>query len=154
MNNIDRIIQLMQTDDSSDAPADAIKWSQNLFKSRALEQKPGIIERIVGILNQELKPDAAVTGERSATGGQSRQMLFQAGDNSVDLRVTKKGETFELRGQILGDGCEEASVKLGQTEIVPDEFGSFVFTNVSEGSYELLIRGEDREIVLKGIDLE
>lgn len=144
----------MQTDRSEDAPSDAIQWSQNLFRTRTVEQKPGIFERIVGVLNQELKPGLSVSGERSASTGQSRQMLFQAGDNSVDLRVTKKGDKFEVRGQILGDGCENASISLGEVQLELDEFGSFLFTNVSEGSYELLIRAQDREIVLKGIELE
>jgi hypothetical protein len=36
---INRIIYLMQTDKSVDAPPDAVQWSKNIFRSRAVEPK-------------------------------------------------------------------------------------------------------------------
>ncbi len=144
----------MQTDDSVDAPQDAIKWSKNLFKARVREQAPGLIERIIGVLSQDLVPGKAAYGERSGTAGRMRQMLFEAGENRVDLRVAPKGEVFDVRGQILGRGFEGAAVKFAGRETDVDGFGGFVINGVSKGDYDLTIKGEKIEIVLKGIQLD
>jgi hypothetical protein len=152
--NIEKIIHLMQTDNAVDAPEDAIKWSKNIFRTRAASAKPGILERIVAVLNQELAPGKAAFGERSGSTAQSRQMLFEAGENRVDLRIAPKDGSYEVRGQILGDGCEDSIVILGKEEMVLDEFGGFFFDEVSAGTYELVIKTKDREIVLKAIEVE
>lgn len=144
----------MQTDKSVDAPQDAIKWSKNIFRTRVAERKPGLVERIIGVLSQELVPGKAAFGERSGTAGRMRQMLFEAGDNRVDLRVSPKAGKFDVRGQILGRGWEGSSITFAKQECGADKFGGFVFNEIEEGTYDLTISGERIEIVLKGIVLE
>lgn len=156
MNNdkFSNLIHLMQTDDSVDAPTDAIKWSKNLFKTRAVEAKPGIIETLIGVLQSSLNPGQAAVGERSATAEQARQMLFEAGDSSIDLRISEIGGMFKVEGQLFGSESENAEVFFAGQQTELDEFGSFAFDSVAEGTYEIKLRLEDREIVLKGIVLE
>jgi len=144
----------MQTDDSIDAPSDAIKWSKNLFRARAAQPAQGILQRIIGVLVQELAPGKAAFGERSGSVGKVRQMLFEAGDNRVDLRVSKNHESFDVRGQILGRGWENAVVELAGQKSNVDKFGGFAVKDVKSGTYEVSIRGGQIEIVLKGIELE
>ena len=62
----------------------------------------------------DLSPNKAAFGERSASATQVRQMLFGAGENSIDLRIieNEKG-LLTMHGQILGEGFENAFVKLG-----------------------------------------
>ena len=151
--NIENIIHLMQTDSSIDAPPDAIKWSKDIFKSRAASVELGILQRIVAVLNQDLFPGAAL-GERSGSTGTSRQMLFEAGDNNVDLRIAERDGRFDIRGQILGDGSEGMVIRIGESETVSDEFGGFRFSGIAAGDYELMLRGDNHEIVLKGIVLD
>ncbi|NNE65394.1 MAG: hypothetical protein HKN33_02415 [Pyrinomonadaceae bacterium] len=148
---IEKIINLMQTDDSIDAPADSVLWSKNLFKSR-LNEQPGMLKTIVATLIRELGPGAAF-GERSASVGKVRQMLFEAGDNRVDLRVSAKTDTFDVRGQILGRNWENARVEISGQIANVDKFGAFVLVDLDPGTYDLSIRGDNIDIVLKGLEL-
>src|SRR5688572_15253748 len=71
MNNEDllnKIVTLMQTDDSADAPADALLWSKNLFRSRrAAEPQRSVVRRVLAVLQMDLSPGKTVFGERSAS---------------------------------------------------------------------------------------
>ena len=151
MNNLEKIIHLMQTDDSKDAPSDAIKWSKNLFKTRVSEPKAGVIDRVVAVLREELTPGTAAFGERSGSAGAGRQMLFEAGDVTIDLRITPGDSGFDLRGQLLGEGVENAGVVLGSVEESVNEFGAFRFVEVEAGTYELLLKLENKEIVVDAV---
>lgn len=161
MNNdektINAIILLMETDDSAPAPADAVKWSKNLFRSRAIEPKPTLIERIVAVLQMDLSPETAVFGERSGAAGTERQMLFSAGDNSIDLRAAKKGRKFRLAGQILGEGFEGGKITLefegvSVTASISD-LSEFSIEELLAGTYRLTVDGKSKQIIIDGINL-
>lgn len=160
MNNedlINKIVHLMQTDNSADAPADAVKWSKNLFRARVAEPKRSLAQRILAVLQMELAPDKAVFGERSASATQARQMLFGAGDHQIDLRIAKAAKGFALAGQILGAGSAEAKVKLsgGNKEftVSANELSEFKFENVAKGVYSLALTLKDQEIVIENIEI-
>ena len=152
--NIEKIIELMQTDDSVDAPTDTISRSKNIFRSKVPVPKQSVLQRVIGILIQELTPETPALGERSAAIGKVRQMLFEADENRVDLRVSAHDDSFDVRGQILGRGWEGAVVEFaGHTGYV-DKFGAFAVKGVGAGIYDLLIKGLSIEIVLRGIELD
>ncbi len=148
----------MRRDDSIDAPADSIKWASDLFRTRAAAPSRTIVQRLAGILQMEIAPNKPAFGERSASTSQVRQLLFRAGNNAIDLRVEAKNKVFSLRGQILGDGCSDARVKLfndtHDLETQANEMCEFGFDDVPAGRYELLIHGEGFEISLKTIDID
>ena len=96
-NLINKIVSLMETDSSVDAPTDAIKWAKNIFRTRAVEPKKSLVQKVLAVLQIDLSPNKAAFGERSASGAQARQMLFQAGDNSIDLRIAETEKGFNLR---------------------------------------------------------
>ena len=48
-HKINEIIGLMQTDESIDAPNDAIQWSKNIFRTRAIEPKKSVVERVLAV---------------------------------------------------------------------------------------------------------
>ena len=118
MNNknedlINKIVNLMQADDSADAPADAVEWSNSLFRARrAAEPKKSMMQKIMAVLQMDLSLEKTVSGERSASDSAARQMLFAAGDNGLDLRITKINKGFKLTGQILGEGFVRTFVGL------------------------------------------
>jgi len=145
---INEIIRLMQTDDSVDAPIDAIRWSENIFRARAVTPKPGFLERISAVLQMELLPNRAAFGERSASASQARQMLFQAGDNALDMRIVKTGQNFDLTGQILGEGFAKCSIKIGGFEVTASETSEFRFVQIPCGVYDLILRSGKQEIVV------
>lgn len=152
-DNIKGIINLMQLDDSVDAPQDAIKWSKNIFRSRIAEPKRSMVEKVLAVLQIDLSPNKAVFGERSASAMQARQMLFEAGENSVDLRISKTDNGFTINGQILGEGFKNAAVKIAEIETRANELSEFKFENISVGKYDLTIQTSEKEIVLEEIEL-
>jgi hypothetical protein len=159
MNNEDllnKIVQLMQADDSADAPADAVKWTKNLFRTRAVEPKKSLVERVFGVLQVDLAPNKAVFGERSASSAQqTRQMLFSAGGNQIDLRIAQVNKGFKVTGQILGEDFAGAEVKLFDTEktftVKSNELSEFSFEKISKGTYTLSLIFKDKEIIIENI---
>jgi hypothetical protein len=150
---IEKIIYLMQTDKSVDAPQDAIDWSKNIFRTRAIEPKKSFVEKVFAVLQMDLSPNKAVFGERSASANQARQMLFEAGENSVDLRIKETEKGLEIRGQILGEGFENAQVKLGDFETETNELSEFKFNEIPNGKYNLILQSGEKEIVIEELDL-
>ena len=154
---IDEIVRLMQRDDSVDAPASSVKWAHNLFRSRITQPKESLLRKVMAVLLADLSPDRAAFGERSTSASGSRQMLFEAGDNAVDLRIGKTAKGSSIHGQILGDGFEGSEIVLeGQDvsfETRSDELSEFRLDAVPNGSYSLRIRKGEVEIVVDEMKL-
>jgi hypothetical protein len=150
---INKIVRLMQTDDSADAPADSIKWAKNIFRTRAAEPKKSLVQKVLAVLQMDLSSVQPAFGERSATLSQMRQMLFQAGDDAIDLRITEEENGFDVQGQILGEGFANCIVRLGDFQTSANELSEFKFTAISNGKYDLVLRTEDKEIEIAGLEL-
>jgi len=141
----------METDRSIDAPQDAIRWSKNLFRTRA--PKRSVVQKILAALQMDLSPGKAAFGERSAGSGQGRQMLFSAGENSIDLRIIKTEKGFDLRGQILGEGFPNCAIKLGKFKTGANELSEFSFSEIPGGVYNLTVRTSETEIVIENLEI-
>ncbi len=159
MNNEDllnKITQLMQADDSTDAPADSILWSKNLFRARAVA-KQSLVQKVLAVLQIDLMPNRAVFGERSASAAAVRQMLFSAGEYKIDLRIAKVNKGFKVSGQILGDDFSGAPVMLfndGKNFTVKsNELGEFAFEKISKDKYTLSLIFKSTEIVIENIEI-
>ena len=157
-NLINKIVRLMQTDDSQDAPQDAIQWSKNIFRTRAAaEPKKSFAQKVLAVLQMDLSPDKAAFGERSASASQARQMLFRAGENGLDLRIKTAEKGFALRGQILGAGFENAAVVISNREnsfeTQANEISEFAFEEIPAGKYDVRLQKGEREIVVEGLEL-
>lgn len=146
----------MQTDMSVDAPADTLRYAKNLFRTRAAVPAPSAIKRLLAVLRMDLAPNRAAFGERSASGSQARQLLYDAGDNAVDLRITSTDEGFDIRGQILGETSENAEAEIrGEASgtAAVDAMGEFKLTGLPAGKYDLTISGPETEILIEDIIL-
>lgn len=143
----------MQTDDAVDAPSDLTRFAKDIYRTRVVESSPSLTQRIAAVLSVDLAPGRAAFGERSATGGTARQMLFEAGENAVDLRVTAVGKGFDIRGQILGDGFANGTVEIAGLEAHIDGNGGFAVNGVAAGEYGVTIRAEEQEIFIEKIIL-
>jgi hypothetical protein len=150
---INRIINLMQRDESTDAPADAIRWSKNIFRTRAVEPKTPIVQKVLAVLQMDLSPNRAAFGERSASASQARQMLFQAGENALDVRIAQTEKGFDLHGQILGENFANSIIKLGEFETRANELGEFKLKEIPEGVYNLSAKINEKEIVVENLQL-
>lgn len=163
MNNteekiLEHIVRRMQTDKAIDAPTDAVQYAKHLYRTRSAEPNATLIQRVLAILSIDLAPNRAAFGERSTGEGQARQMLFEADDNAVNLRIKATGRHFEIRGQILGDGFEHGAIQIANSlktiaaEI--DETGEFNLSDVPVGEYNIAICGHKKEIVIEKINIK
>jgi hypothetical protein len=150
---INKIIHLMQTDESLDAPADSVKWAKNIFRTRAAEPKKSLVQKIIAVLQMDLSGAQPAFGERSATLSQTRQMLFQAGDNAIDLRISEDENGFQVQGQILGEGFSNCVAMLGDFQAKTSELSEFKFNAIPGGKYDLNLLAADREIEIAGLEL-
>lgn len=153
-NLMDKIVHLMQTDKSVDAPQDSIKWAKNIFRSRITEPKRSLVQRVLAVLQMDISPNKAVFGERSGAPSQVRQMLFEAGETSIDLRISETENGFNLRGQILGEGFANAVIKIGETETTANDLNEFGFTNLTGGNHTLILKNDTIEIVVENLELK
>lgn len=152
---LDEIIRLMQRDESIDAPQDAIKWSKNLFRTRqAAAPKKSFVQKVLAVLQMDLAPNKAAFGERSAGTDEARQMLFEAGENGIDLRIKETEKGFVVKGQILGEGFASSVVKLGDLETKTNELSEFFFTNVPNGKYDLTLQSGETEITIENLEIK
>lgn len=141
--NIERIISLMQTDDSVDAPQDAIKWSKNIFRTRAVEPKKSLVEKIVAVLQIDLSKNQTAFGERFSGVKDLKQIFVEAGEYAVDLRIKKAEKGWNLHGQVLGEIAPKSVIRFegrdSSFEAEIDEFGGFLCQTDSLENYKLLI---------------
>jgi hypothetical protein len=155
MNNeqfIDKIISLMQTDNSFDAPIESVSWAKNIFRTQVQEPKQSIVKRFMAVLQIDLSANKPVFGERSASSA-VRQMLFQADEAAIDLRISNTSDGFSLKGQILGVGFVGSTVKLGVFETKASDLAEFSFDRIPSGEYSLTIQTTEKEVVIEHINL-
>jgi len=150
---LEHIIRRMQSDTAVDAPADSISYAKNLFRSRMTEPAKSVFERIMAVLSLDLAPDRAAFGERSTGEGQARQLLFNAGENAVDLRLKATDHGYEIRGQILGTGFENGTIDIVRSDSLSftaaaSDTSEFKATDIPAGEYALTVRGSEREIFI------
>lgn len=127
----------------------------------AMESRPAkrhsktAIRKILAVLQSELPPLVPAFGERSG-GTTTRQFLYRADQNAVDLHVTPERESLRVEGVILGP-LEAGEVELASSENSRithfDESGRFGFLNVASGDYRLSLRWGGVEIEVSEIKL-
>ena len=162
MNNseektLEHIIRRMQSDRSVDAPVDVIKYTKNLYRTRADEPKRSVIRRLLAVMAVDLAPNQPAFGERSAAGAQARQILFESGENAIDMRIAAKGNGFDIRGQILGDGFANGELnitgKQNSFTAKLDELSAFKLASIPKDAYSISIRGEQSELFIESLIL-
>ena len=151
---LEEIITLMQRDESVDAPQDAIRWSKNLFRTRTAQPAKTFVQRILAVLQMDLSPNQAAFGERSAGTAEARQMLFEAGENKIDLRIKEVEKGFDLKGQILGEGFANSTVKLGDFETKTNQLSEFSFSEIPVGRYDLTVNSGETEIAIENLEIK
>ena len=154
---IQHILKRMLADRAEDAPADAVKRAKGLYRTRVVEKPAGLFQRIIAAVTADIAPGQLAFGERSAIAGEARQMLFEAGENAVDLRITSVDGKFDIRGQVLGGGFDNAEIELANgasTLTAKADDASFVLARIAAGEYIVTIRGDAAEIVIERLMLK
>jgi hypothetical protein len=149
---LELIIRRMQTDASVDAPAASLKYAKDIFRTRSTESS-SLLKRIVGVLTADLAGGRPAFGERSTSSSTVRQALFTAEDNAVDFRISKSGELCDLRGQVLGEGFDNADVivRSGEREFraTSNDDGEFAVDAIPVNSASIEITGPESTIVVQ-----
>jgi hypothetical protein len=154
--HLDHILDRIHRDEAINAPDEVIRSAKGLFRTRPQEAKTSVFKRLVASLQAELTPGQVAFGERSAGASQARQLLFDAGENAIDLRVNSTGSAIGIRGQILGDTTGTSVELSGPTNAVSavDNAYGFEFADVQPGEYTLVIDAPDHQIVIEGLQLQ
>lgn len=155
--NPQHILNLMQRDDSVDAPADSLKWATNLFRTRSVAVKPSLIRKLAAVFQMEIAPNKPAFGERSSSTRAVRQILYRADEHAIDIRIEAAKKGYSVRGQVLGNNFAKASLRLfddGRNfETTASDTSEFRFEAVPAGKYDLTIQGDEVEITLKAVDI-
>lgn len=147
----------MRQDKAVDAPAETRLFVKNLFRTRAVEPKTSTIRRLVAAIATELAPNKAAFGERSVSASAVRQLLFEAGDAAIDLRVESVGKKFRIRGQVLGVDVSNATATLiganynKNAEV--NDAGGFTFEKVPPDHYVFTVNTTTDEIVIEDLSI-
>lgn len=151
-----QLVNLMQTDMAEDAPRDLIAHALNLFRPRAAEEKPSVMQRMLAVLSFDSRQLSPAFGVRS---GQSvaRQLLFSVGEHDLDLRVAPDDGAWVVSGQVLGE-CESGQVELRSESVTEsalmNDLCEFTLPRVPSGKYSLVINFSGTEIEVPEFELK
>ncbi|HEY0079434.1 MAG TPA: hypothetical protein VGB73_12545 [Pyrinomonadaceae bacterium] len=153
---LEQTIALMRGDASEAAPRDALAQVVGLFRERADARRPSALRRLLAVLSFDSAQLAPAYGVRSAQAGAARQMLYSAGEDDLDLRVSHEDDGWVVSGQWLGENVE-GRVELSGAERTEsaalDEQSEFTLPPVPEGTYTLRLRLKDAEVEVEGLEL-
>ena len=149
------LLRVMRADRSEDAPRDLIYHAVKLFGQRALA-KPSVVRRVLAALSYDSRDLSPAMGVRSGQP-RTRQLLYQAGENDLDLRIRPEGEGWVVSGQVLGQ-CEGGRIELagrgGEARAWLNEMCEFRLGAVPAGSYRLRLHLSEREIEISELELK
>ena len=157
--SLEHVIGLMRTDMAEDAPAAVVSRAVNLFRSRAAAtaSEPSLVKRILAALSFDSLQMSPVYGVRSGQPA-ARQLLYSAGENDLDLRVTPSGEAWVVSGQVLGAECAGGKIELegasGVSHAELNDQCEFRLPPVPAGSYHLRLRIADTEVEVPELELK
>ncbi|HXG93193.1 MAG TPA: anti-sigma factor [Blastocatellia bacterium] len=151
------------SDDSVAPPAWVLKRAFKIFKT--VRSRPRIreriTERIASLVFDSLALPSLVGVRSTATA--SRQLLYRAGDYSIDLQVAPaEASRADIIGQVLKEGETAfesvAGLKLklsrgGETihSTTTDQMGEFAIRGVDYGDYDLRVVTSEGTITVAGL---
>jgi anti-sigma factor RsiW len=156
LHHLQDVMGLMRTDKSQDAPRDVLNYAITLFQQKPARE-PSLIRRLVATLTFDSMTTAPAFGVRSGQT-QSRQLLFSAEENDIDLRITSVNNEWIVTGQILRPDCVGGRVEMegatGAAAAVLNELCEFTLPAVPAGNYSLRVKMADIEVEVPELQLQ
>lgn len=154
---LDEVVRLMATDHAEDAPRDVVAYAMNIFSGRAKSLRQSLKRRILAALSFDSNMDhAPAFGVRSGQSG-SRQLIYSAEENDIDLRITLHEDMWLVTGQVMRDNCGGGRVEIegpsGSARAELNELCEFTLPAVASGNYLLRVHMNDVEIELPQLEL-
>lgn len=153
---LERLIQVMRTDLSEDAPPRVIKRALKLFRARSAQKdtSSGFRQRVLAVLHFDSIGLAPAFGVRSGKPG-ARQLLFSTNVNEIDLRIEPADQAWLISGQVLGVSTAGGTVVLegdaSTSEAPLNELSEFTLPPVQAGTYKLILNLTDVEVEIEEI---
>ncbi|MFL5807516.1 MAG: anti-sigma factor family protein [Roseiflexaceae bacterium] len=148
---LQRLIGLMRTDDSVDAPADLIARAVRVFHQRVAP----LPQRLVAMMRFDSARQPQGIGIRSGfTGG--RQLVFNAGDIDLDLRLSPVATGWVVSGQLLGSsqgGEVELHGPQGAARATLNQLCEFKLLPVEPGLYTLTLSLDGADLEITDLDI-
>jgi hypothetical protein len=154
LDRLGELISCMRTDSGEDAPRDVIAHAINIFRQR--DAQPSLLRRIVAALNFDSLTLAPAFGLRSGEAT-TRQLIYEAAEHDLDLRLQPQGDKWLVVGQVLGAGCAGGRVELQSDNASAtaelNDLCEFRLSSVPSGSYRLRLRLKDVEVEVSELKL-
>lgn len=154
--DIARTIQLMLSDDSKDAPRDALLYAINIFDRRRASVGE-TLRRVIASLTFDSFTSAPAFGVRS---GQSptRQLLYSTAEGDIDIRVTRQNNDWIIAGQLLRENCVGGRAEIeGEAGTTSSDLNSqceFNLRALPDGVYTLRLQLPDIELEIPHLELK
>lgn len=154
---LEHLIDLMQTDDSEDAPTHVINRAGRLLRTqRAPSGGFSLRRRVLATLQFDSAQQSLALGLRAGRA-KSRELLYKAGDTDLEVRVEQVANGWQIDGQVLGacsGGEVEAQSPAGSSVTRLNEMCEFKLPPLDNGLYLLLLRlDSDVDIEVSGLEL-
>ncbi|HET9222469.1 MAG TPA: hypothetical protein VFO07_08195 [Roseiflexaceae bacterium] len=130
-------------------PKEVVARAVALFRPQSASRPLNPLQRLPAMLSFDSLLAPQPIGLRS---GQplERQLLFTAGEFSIDLRLTPSGTNWSVAGQVLGPSAGGGQVALvspsTSAEVALNELSEFTLPPVPAGNYTLTLRLVDIEV--------
>jgi anti-sigma factor RsiW len=142
-SSLERLVELMRTDDSTDPPPPVVARAVRLIRARADAVGTGLRRRLIAALtfDSRLTP-GPVFGLRAGPAAE-RQMVYSVGDYDLELRVAEAGDAWAVSGQMLGP-CDGGHVEFaglsGRFRTELSGMCEFRLPPAPAGAYALTVR--------------
>jgi anti-sigma factor RsiW len=151
---LQQTIAHMRSDSAEDAPSHVVNRALRLLRQKFATARPSLWRQFTALLRFDSWQSQPAVGVRSASSA-PRQMLYEAGEHEIDLRVMTDGSHWFVAGQVIGSDA------LGEVELVGlvhvsapiNALSEFRLPAVPPGNYTLIARQSDVEIVIPGLVL-
>lgn len=157
-HRLGKVVELMRTDTATDAPRDVLGYAINIFRGREQSSEPSLLRRIIAALTFDSSMNMApVFGVRSGQAA-SRQLLYSAEENDIDLRISSRDDQWIVAGQLLGQDCVGGRVEIegesGLAVVALNELCEFTLPPLPPGSYKLRLLLQDAEVEIPQLELK
>jgi hypothetical protein len=152
---LEQVIDLMRTDETVDAPPEAIARAVGLFHSRKAPDRASIRQLLRAILRFDSTRASLAPALRSRVPLE-RQLIFEAEGFNLDLRVRPDGPMWLIFGQVFGAagrGLVQLNGPTGTTQADLNDLSEFRLPLVPAGSYNLTLRLESVDVEIAGLEI-
>ncbi len=151
---LSRTIELMRSDRGELPPPQVTARAKRLI--RQVARPASLRQRLTAHLQFDSAHAPLAFGMRSAAAG-PRQLVFDAGDYTIDLRLRPAGAQLSLQGQVLGTpalGSAQLSGAGASYAAELNSTSSFAMPPVQPGSYTLILALDTVDITIPDLQLE